>query len=43
MVASDFARFLEGPQRKTLLGVAQLIMLAELAVDRALDNLELPA
>ncbi|MFJ2712375.1 DUF6124 family protein [Pseudomonas sp. NPDC087346] len=42
-MASDFAGFLDGPQRKTLLGVAQLIKLTELAEDRALDNIELPA
>lgn len=29
-------------QRRTLLGIAQLIMLEELAVNRVLDNLELP-
>ncbi|WP_418951559.1 DUF6124 family protein, partial [Pseudomonas monsensis] len=29
-------------QRRTLLGIAQLIMLSELAVNRALDNLQLP-
>ena len=29
-------------QRRTLQGIAQLIMLGELAVNRALDNLELP-
>jgi hypothetical protein len=28
------------PQRRALLGIAQLIMLGELAVNRALDNLE---
>ncbi|WP_442962970.1 DUF6124 family protein, partial [Pseudomonas sp. Leaf434] len=29
-------------QRRTLMGIAQLIMLGELAVNRVLDNLELP-
>jgi len=29
-------------QRHALAGIAQLIMLGELAVNRALDNLELP-
>jgi len=42
VMANDFAAFLQGPHRHTLLGIAQLIMLAELAVDRALDKLELP-
>jgi hypothetical protein len=40
VIASDCAGFLEGPQRNTILGVAQLIMLGELAVSRALDSLE---
>ena len=40
VMASDFAGFLEGSQRNTLLGIAQLIMLGELAVNRALDNLD---
>ncbi|WP_422609461.1 DUF6124 family protein, partial [Pseudomonas sp.] len=31
------------PQRRALLGIAQLIMLGELAVNRVLDNLEPPA
>ncbi len=43
VIASDCAGFLEGPQRNTILGVAQLIMLGELAVSRALDSLELKA
>lgn len=30
------------PQPRTLLGISQLIMLGELAMSRALDNLELP-
>ncbi|CAI9004319.1 hypothetical protein EMIT0P265_90312 [Pseudomonas zeae] len=30
------------PQRRALLGIAQLIMLGELAVNRVLDNLEAP-
>ena len=37
VMASDFAGFLEGSQRNTLLGIAQVIMLGELAVNRALD------
>ncbi|NTZ96346.1 hypothetical protein FCH79_13580 [Pseudomonas koreensis] len=43
VMASDIAGDLRAPQRHALLGIAQLIMLAELAVDRALDNLELAA
>ncbi|BCX65999.1 MULTISPECIES: DUF6124 family protein [Pseudomonas] len=42
VMASDFATFLEGSQRSTLLGIAQVIMLGELAVNRALDNLDPP-
>ncbi|MFJ7314995.1 DUF6124 family protein [Pseudomonas sp. NPDC098747] len=41
-IANDFARLLPASQRRTLLGIAQLIMLGELAVNRVLDNLELP-
>ena len=41
VIASDCAGFLQGPQRNTILGVAQLIMFGELAVSRALDSLEL--
>ncbi|MNY29715.1 hypothetical protein D3C86_1637740 [compost metagenome] len=40
VMASDFAGFLQGSQRNTLLGIAQVIMLGELAVNRALDNLD---
>ncbi|WP_445181417.1 DUF6124 family protein [Pseudomonas sp. McL0111] len=36
----DFAGLLEGPNRKTLLGIAQVVMLGELAVNQALDNVE---
>ncbi|MDI2592963.1 DUF6124 family protein [Pseudomonas sp. N3-W] len=39
VMASDFAGFLEGPQRSTLLALQQIIMLGELAVNRVLDNL----
>ena len=38
VMASDFAGFLEGSQRNTMLGIQQVVMLAELAVNRALDN-----
>jgi len=39
-MASDFAGFLEGSQRNTMLGIQQVIMLAELTVNRALDNVD---
>ena len=41
VMATDFAGLVDGSQRHVLLGIAQLIMLSELAVNRALDNLEL--
>ncbi|WP_426618066.1 DUF6124 family protein [Pseudomonas rustica] len=41
-IANDFANLIPASQRRTLQGIAQLIMLGELAVNRALDNLELP-
>ncbi|ANJ58193.1 hypothetical protein PMA3_24700 [Pseudomonas silesiensis] len=40
VMASDLAGFLEGPHRNTLLGIQQVIMLGELAVNRALDNVD---
>ena len=40
VMASDFAGLLEGSQRSTMLGIAQVIMLGELAVNQALDNLD---
>ncbi|VVN37233.1 DUF6124 family protein [Pseudomonas fluorescens] len=40
VMASDFAAFLEGSQRNTMLGIQQVVMLAELAVNRALDNVD---
>ncbi|WP_343045148.1 DUF6124 family protein [Pseudomonas atagonensis] len=40
---SDFSGLLDTPYRHTLLGIQQVVMLGELAVNRALDNLELPA
>lgn len=40
VMASDFATFLQGPQRNMLLGIQQVIMLADLAVNRALDNID---
>ncbi|WP_409317337.1 DUF6124 family protein [Pseudomonas sp. KCJK9016] len=42
-MASDFAGMIDPPQRHVLLGIGQLIMLAELAVNRVLDNLEMKA
>ncbi|PMZ85988.1 MULTISPECIES: DUF6124 family protein [unclassified Pseudomonas] len=40
VMAHDLAGFLEGTHRNTLLGIAQVIMLGELAVNRALDRLD---
>ena len=40
VMASDLAGFLEGPHRNTMLGIQQVIMLGELAVNRALDNID---
>ncbi|QAX85639.1 hypothetical protein C2E19_18095 [Pseudomonas sp. DTU12.3] len=40
IMLSDFAAMLETPYRNTLLGIQQVVMLGELAVNRALDNLE---
>ncbi|EJM51300.1 DUF6124 family protein [Pseudomonas sp. GM48] len=40
IMTSDLAGFLESPHRNALLGIAQIIMLGELAVNRALDNLD---
>ncbi|MBV7555289.1 hypothetical protein KW841_23365 [Pseudomonas sp. PDM28] len=42
VMANDLAGFLEGTHRNTLLGIAQVIMLGELAVNRALDRLDSP-
>ncbi|MCU7247810.1 DUF6124 family protein [Pseudomonas koreensis] len=41
-IALDFAGMPPPPHRRTLLGIAQLVMLSELAVNRVLDKLELP-
>jgi hypothetical protein len=38
VMASDFATDLIGPQRHKALAIQQIIMLAELAVNRAVDN-----
>ncbi|CAI8806365.1 DUF3077 domain-containing protein [Pseudomonas serboccidentalis] len=40
VMLGDFAALMEGPHRKTLLGIAQVVMLGELAVNKALDNVE---
>lgn len=39
-LASDFADQLGRPQRNTALAIQQIIMLAELAVNRALDRVD---
>jgi hypothetical protein len=41
VMLGDFAGSLEGPYRNTLLGIAQVVMLGELAVNQALDNVGL--
>jgi hypothetical protein len=38
VMLGDFAGTLEGPNRNTLLGIAQVVMLGELAVNQALDR-----
>ena len=40
VMLGDFAGMLEGPNRNTLLGIAQVVMLGELAVNKALDNVD---
>ena len=40
IMAGDLSVFVDGPQRSMLLGIQQIIMLADLAVNRALDNLD---
>ena len=40
VMTSDFAANLIGSQRNTVLAIQQIIMLAELAVNRALDNVD---
>ena len=40
VLASDFANNLTGPQRHTAMAIQQVIMLAELVVNRALDNVD---
>ena len=38
VMLSDFAGMLNGPQRNTVLGIQNSVMLGELAVNRMLDN-----
>lgn len=40
VMLNDFATYLNGPQRNTALAIAQIVMLSDLAVNRALDNLD---
>jgi hypothetical protein len=40
---SLLAPTMDSPQRDTILAIQQVIMLAELAVNRVLDNHEIPA
>ena len=42
LMTSDIAAYIELPQRRTILAIQQIIMLAELAVNRVLDNHEIP-
>ncbi|MBV7527507.1 MULTISPECIES: DUF6124 family protein [Pseudomonas] len=42
VMANDLVDHLEGTSRNALLGIAQVIMLGELAVNRALDRLDPP-
>jgi hypothetical protein len=42
VMANDLAGFLQGTHRNTLLGIAQVIMLGELTVNRALDQVDRP-
>ena len=42
VMTMDLADHMEGPRRNSLLGIAQVIMLGELAVNQALDRLETP-
>jgi hypothetical protein len=42
VMAMDLADHMEGASRNSLLGIAQVIMLGELAVNRALDQIDSP-
>jgi len=41
VMTSDIAAYIDIPQRRTILAIQQIIMLAELAVNRVLDNHEI--
>ena len=41
LMTSDIAAYIDIPQRRTILAIQQIIMLAELAVNRVLDNHEI--
>ena len=40
IMLGDVAGLVDGPIRRTLLGIAQVVMLGELAVNRALDRVD---
>ncbi|KAE9648484.1 DUF6124 family protein [Pseudomonas sp. PB106] len=40
IMTSDIAAYVDPPQRHTILAIQQIIMLAELAVNQVLDNVE---
>ena len=42
VMAGDFAGYLEGPHRHTAMAIQQIVMLAELAVNRMLENVQVP-
>ncbi|MCO8309795.1 DUF6124 family protein [Pseudomonas mandelii] len=42
VMASDIAGYLEGPHRHAVMAIQQIVMLAELAVNRMLDNVNIP-
>ena len=42
LMTSDIAAYVDLPQRRTILAIQQIIMLAELAVNRVLDNVDIP-
>jgi len=42
VMLSEFAGVVEGTQRNTVLGIAQVVMLGERAVNRILDRLDPP-
>ena len=41
LMTSDIAAYIAAPHRRTILAIQQIIMLAELAVNRVLDNHEI--